>query len=242
VGHAVASSTGGTDPASRPFPSVFLRSLAPSCAPSAPFFLEPALESCWVSSAVEAALEAALLVEVDLGAALTLASCASRLCCQMLTEGRGAAFSSLGGDAVFSESSGFSVDFSAAPSAFSVCPSLGACFSVASALPLEVFESSSFDLRDFEPVRTLGLDVRELMAFVLAACLLVTVVNHHPCSPRLPRVFGWAQTRWELVLHSLWSQRRSAPPVWSQASRILMVSWTGSVSRRRPWRLVRTKT
>jgi hypothetical protein len=95
----------------------------------------------------------------------------------MLTEGRGAAFSSFGGDAVFSESSDFSVDFSAAPSAFSVCPSLGACFSVASALPLEVFESSSFDLRDFEPVRTLGLDVRELMAFVLAACLLVTVVK-----------------------------------------------------------------
>jgi hypothetical protein len=28
-----------------------------------------------------------------------------------------------------------------------------------------------------EPVRTLGLDVRELMAFVLAACLLVTVVK-----------------------------------------------------------------
>ena len=122
-------------------------------------------------------MEAALLAGADLGTALTLASWASLLCCQMLTDGRGAAFSSLGGDGVFSESSDFSV-FSAAPSAFSVCPSLGACFSaVASALPLEVFESSSFVLRDLEPVRTLGLDVREFMAFVLAACLLVTVVK-----------------------------------------------------------------
>jgi hypothetical protein len=92
------------------------------------------------------------------------------------------------------------VDFSAAPSAFSVCPSLGACFSVASALPLDTEkqapsegqtekaegaaekstekpEDSEKTASDFEPVRTLGLDVRELMAFVLAACLLVTVVK-----------------------------------------------------------------
>jgi hypothetical protein len=84
----------------------------------------------------------------------------------MFTEGRGAAFSSLGGVAFsdFSDLSDFSVFSFEVSEPFSDLSALVSCFSEeASVVPLVVLEASpSFDCVAFD--RTLGDEVRELLA------------------------------------------------------------------------------
>lgn len=170
-------------PSSRPFPpSARFRSLVPSDTASLPVFLGAAFDGSWLSAGVPvvAVLVAAVWVAAGAGCeeatALALASWASFLCCQILTDGGGATLSSLGGSfeaAAFSEDldfffppSGFSFGFSAGASTPEACDCLS---QVDSDVPLGVFEvSSSFPSADVDTVPTLGEDAPETSGFGLA--------------------------------------------------------------------------